>query len=155
MIYVHFLVARFQKMMLLIVQYLSFSTNLVRATRYSRIWSSTQDYAVLFLLLNMLGLFISVRLKWSGGNNLYQLGTGWRRLKGCLKRQVPFGKKAINYRALLRKMTYKDKASFGSTPPCTSSWKGKSAGMALKYICMMHRVRRYITMRVAKMHRMP
>ena len=45
--------------------------------------------------------------------------TGWRRLIGCLKLQVIFRKRATNCRALLRKMTYKDKASYDSTPPCT------------------------------------
>jgi len=37
--------------------------------------------------------------------------TGWRRPKGCLKLQVSFRKRATNYRALSRKITYKDKAS--------------------------------------------
>ena len=36
---------------------------------------------------------------------------GWRRCIGCLKLQVSFCKRATNYRVLLRKMTYKDKAS--------------------------------------------
>jgi len=45
--------------------------------------------------------------------------TGWRRPIGCLKLQVIFRKRATNYRALLQKMTYKDKASYDSTPPCT------------------------------------
>ena len=31
---------------------------------------------------------------------------------------ITFSKLATNYRALLRKMTYKDKASYDSTPPC-------------------------------------
>ena len=44
--------------------------------------------------------------------------TGWRRPIGCLKLQVIFRKRAINSRALLRKITYKDKASYGSSPPC-------------------------------------
>jgi len=43
--------------------------------------------------------------------------TGWRRLIGCLKLQVNFRKRATNYRALLWKMTYEDKASYDSTPP--------------------------------------
>ena len=43
--------------------------------------------------------------------------TGWRRPIGCLKMQVIFRKRATNYRALLRKMTYKDKASYESSPP--------------------------------------
>ena len=44
--------------------------------------------------------------------------TGGRRPLGCLKMQVNFCKRATNYRALLRKTTYKDKASYGSSPPC-------------------------------------
>ena len=44
--------------------------------------------------------------------------TGWRRPIGCLKLQVNFRKRATNYRALLRKMTYKDKALCESSPPC-------------------------------------
>jgi len=44
---------------------------------------------------------------------------GWRRLIRCLKLQVSFRKRATNYRALLRKMTYEDKAPYASTPPCT------------------------------------
>jgi len=45
--------------------------------------------------------------------------TGWRRPIVCLKLQVIFCKRATNYRALLRKMTYKDKASYDSMPPCS------------------------------------
>jgi len=44
--------------------------------------------------------------------------TGWRRLIGCLNLQVIFCKRATNYRVLLREMTYKDKASYDSRPPC-------------------------------------
>ena len=44
---------------------------------------------------------------------------GWRRLIGCLKLQVIIRKRATDYRALLQKMTHKDKASYDSTPPCT------------------------------------
>jgi len=47
--------------------------------------------------------------------------TGWRRRRGCLKLQVIFRKRATNYRALLRKITYRDKASYDSTPPCSKS----------------------------------
>ena len=42
--------------------------------------------------------------------------TGWQRPIGCLKVQVIFRKRATNYKALLRKMTFKDKASYGSSP---------------------------------------
>jgi len=45
--------------------------------------------------------------------------TGWQRPIGCLKLQVIFRKRATNHRALLRKMTYEDKASYDSTPPCS------------------------------------
>jgi len=45
--------------------------------------------------------------------------TGRRRPIGSLKLQVSFRKKDTNYRALLRKMTYEDKASHGSLPLCT------------------------------------
>ena len=45
--------------------------------------------------------------------------TGWRRLIGCLTLQVIFCKRATNYRSLLRKMIYEDKAPYASTPPCT------------------------------------
>jgi len=34
--------------------------------------------------------------------------------------QVIFRKRATNSRALLRKMMYKDKASYGSSPTCTT-----------------------------------
>jgi len=52
------------------------------------------------------------------------LGTGWRKPIGCLKLQIIFHKRATgtNYRALLRKITYKDKASYDSTPPYTKIW---------------------------------
>jgi len=44
--------------------------------------------------------------------------TGRRRCIGCLKLHITFCKRATNYRNLLRKMTSKDKASYGSPPPC-------------------------------------
>jgi len=42
------------------------------------------------------------------------LHTEWQRPLGCPKLQIIFRKRAINYRALLRKMTYEDKASYNS-----------------------------------------
>jgi len=38
---------------------------------------------------------------------------------GCLKLQAIFRNRATDYRALLRKMTCKHKASCDYTPPCT------------------------------------
>jgi len=55
------------------------------------------------------------------------VATGWQRCIGCLELQVNFRQKELTYsnnliqtlsRALLRKMTSKDKASFGSSPLC-------------------------------------
>jgi len=37
---------------------------------------------------------------------------------GCLISYITFRKLATNYRALLRKMTNKDQASYDSSPPC-------------------------------------
>ena len=44
--------------------------------------------------------------------------TGWRRLIESPKLQIIFHKRETKYRALLRKMTYKDKGSYESSPPC-------------------------------------
>jgi len=52
-------------------------------------------------------------------HKLEEKGTGWRRLIGSPKLQIIFHKRAIKYRSLLRKMTYKDKGSYESSPPCT------------------------------------
>ena len=46
--------------------------------------------------------------------------TKWPRLIECLQLQVSFHKRATSYRALLQKITYTDKASYDSTPPCIS-----------------------------------
>ena len=59
---------------------------------------------------------------------------GWRRPTGCLKLQVSFRKRATNYRALLRKMTCKDKASYDSTPLCTPGWRRVIGCLMLRVI---------------------
>jgi len=49
--------------------------------------------------------------------------TGWRRLIVCLKLQVISRQRVTKYRDILRKMTCKDMASYGCTPPCSvSQW---------------------------------
>ena len=60
--------------------------------------------------------------------------TGWRRPTRCLKLQIIFGKRATNYRALLRKITYKDKASYAFSPPCnTLYWySSRSSAVAVR-----------------------
>ena len=50
--------------------------------------------------------------------SLQQSSTGWRRLIGSPKLQIIFHKKATKCRSLLRKMTYKDKGSYESSPLC-------------------------------------
>jgi len=55
--------------------------------------------------------------------------TGWQKPIGCLKLQVIFCKRATNYRALLRKMTCEDKASYESSPPCMRG---------MTYLCAWH-----------------
>jgi len=45
--------------------------------------------------------------------------TGWRRPIKRLKLHVIFCKRATDNRALLLKMSCKDRASYGSSPPCT------------------------------------
>jgi len=45
--------------------------------------------------------------------------TGWRRLIGSPKLRIIFHKRATKYSSLWRKMTYKDKGSYESLPPCT------------------------------------
>ena len=55
--------------------------------------------------------------------------TGWRGVIGCLQSQVIFRKRATHHRALLQKMTYKEKAFYDATPPCTWFGQGvRSAG---------------------------
>jgi len=49
-----------------------------------------------------------------GATHLYRVA----KTRRMLRLQVIFRKRASNYRALLRKMTCKDKASYGSSPPC-------------------------------------
>ena len=49
--------------------------------------------------------------------NMNIMHTGWRRLIGCLKLQATFRQRATKYRARLRKITCKDKASYDTTPP--------------------------------------
>ena len=44
---------------------------------FSKIWSSAQDHALLDVLLNLVGLFISARPRWSCGNDLYHSCTSF------------------------------------------------------------------------------
>jgi len=68
-------VNRSQKSVLLIVQH-KYSKSCSRDC-FSRIWSSAQDHAVLVLLINLVGFFISTRSIWSGGNDFYHSCTSF------------------------------------------------------------------------------
>ena len=61
---------------------------------------------------------------WHGGtgwqDQTLRTNTGWRRLIGSPKLQIIFHKRAAKYWSLLRKMTYKDKGSYESSPPYTT-----------------------------------
>ena len=46
--------------------------------------------------------------------------TGWQECIGCLKLQISFRIRAINYWALLRKMTCKDEAFDAFSPPSSA-----------------------------------
>jgi len=60
--------------------------------------------------------------------------TGWRRPIGCLKLQVILRKRATNYRAHLRKMTYEDKAPYDSMPPCTVMVMNMIIGIMMMHV---------------------
>jgi len=47
---------------------------------------------------------------------------GWRRFIGCRDLRVSFRKRATSHRTLLQKLTYKDKASYVSTPFCICNY---------------------------------
>jgi len=73
--------------------------------------------------------------------------TGWRRPIGCLKLQVIFRKIATDYRALLRKMTCKDKASYDSTPLCSpvNVWVYLHSYAHMQFVCYIYRGHSYKT----------
>ena len=56
--------------------------------------------------------------------------TGWRRLIGSPKLQIIFHKRVTKCRALLRKMTYSDKGSYESSPPCMQTLHIKQMNLA-------------------------
>ena len=66
------------------------------------------DIYMTFVLTKLLGLFYKRTPHNQDFFSRISLATGWRRISGCLKLPVIFRKRATNYRALLRKMTYKD-----------------------------------------------
>jgi len=65
---------------------------------------------------------------WLNYSCVLERAIGGRTCIGCLKLQVSFRERATNYRALLRKMTCEQKASYASSPPCITTdaiWASK------------------------------
>jgi len=64
----------------------------------------------------------------------YNSKTGWPRCIECLTLQISVRKRATNYRAFLRKMTCKDKASYASSPSCTRCRMSKTHSLSHELI---------------------
>jgi len=60
---------------------------------------------------------------------IHMCATGWRRLIGSSELQIIFHKRATEHRSLWQKMTYKDKGSCESSPPCI---------LRIKYLYHIH-----------------
>ena len=75
-------------------------------------------------ICNWLYVHVNTVIAMHSDHRIFSRDTGWRRPIGCLKLQAIFRKRATNYRALLRKMTYRNKAFYDCSPPCTAcAWK--------------------------------
>jgi len=75
--------------------------------------------------MSTLPLYTGLYTKYIAPNYLRHICcTGWRRLIGSPKLLIIFHQRATEYRSLLRKMTYKDKGSYESSPPCTIIFYG-------------------------------
>jgi len=72
--------------------------------------------------------------------------TGWRRLIGSPKLQIISHKRATKYSSLLRRMTYKDKGSYESSPPCISHMYFKNVCERANACAVMAYVRVYVCM---------
>jgi len=74
-------------------------------------WTCSYYVFILYvhIILHISNLYIIIRYHTKG----------WRRLIGSPKLQIIFHKRATKYWSLVRKMTYKDKGSYESSPPCT------------------------------------
>jgi len=85
-------------------------------------WLKTGNLVVWLPVLNERKTVLSWNKRKTVFSFFQRKSRGWRRCIGCLKLQVIFRKRATNSRALWRKMTYKDKASYASSPPSRGKW---------------------------------
>ena len=89
---------------------------------YARlVWKVVCSY-VTWLICIYLANGTNIRHEHRQTPRIVEPSTGWRRPIGRQKLQVIIRKRATNFRAFLRKMTYKDKASYNSTPPVAFSF---------------------------------
>jgi len=79
------------------------------------IWIICMTNCVLTFVWRVLG-FVARKLNIETPANP---NTEWQRLIGSPKLQIIFHKRATQYRSLLWRMTYKNKGSYESSPPCT------------------------------------
>ena len=79
-----------------------------------------QIFFVTFVLCRQISTHVCIFVicVWCIHTCVYICDTGWRRLIGSPKLQIILHKRATKCRSLLRKMTYKDKGSYESSPPC-------------------------------------
>ena len=86
--------------------------------KISNTWAIFSNTQICKQIFPLTPIFANQTFKHSDLKDLSNSHMGWRRPIGCLKLQAIFRKRATNYRVLLQKMTYKDKASYESSPPC-------------------------------------
>jgi len=101
------------------------------------IWHSLHDILFDILRMSYVTFYDILRMSYMTENVIYDIlymifylifsplpmslsHTGWRRLIESPKLKIIFHKNATKYRSLLQKMTYEDKGSYESSPPCIS-----------------------------------
>ena len=83
---------------------------------YTCIYLCLYVYVCIYVQMVCIHTFVCIHVLFL--SNRIPSGTGWRRWLGYLKLLVSVRKRDTNYRALLRKMTYEDKAPYASSTPC-------------------------------------
>ena len=80
----------------------------------------------------------------------------WRRPIGSLKLQIIFYKRATEYRSLLRKMTYRDKGSCESWPPCSQAYHSETdLRISCSWPCTGHDIYRWYKWYICRWYTSP